>query len=112
MQHLSVERDPPAVEVAGAAPVTEEADGIDEMIPEDDADAELNPSAFVDDVAQSEVEENDADADASVAPCSLAARVHRKCARCPNSWPVDQIMNSIFEKAAPGARRFYCSPVS
>ena len=90
----------------------EEADGIDELIGGDDDDAELDPSAFGGDVAHPEAEEKDTDDVASVSPCSLAARVHRKCARCPNSWPVDQIIHSIFEKAAPGARRFYCSTVS
>ena len=90
--------------------LVEEADGIDEMIAEDDADAVLNPSALNEDVPQSEADEKDADADASVAPCSLAARVQRKCARCRNSWPVDQLMDSIF--AAPDARLFYCSTVS
>ncbi len=78
--------------------VGEEADGIDELIAADDADAELNPSAFIDDVAQPEVEEKDADDDAFVAPCSLTARVHRTCARCPNSWLVKQIINSIFQR--------------
>ena len=85
--------------------VVDEADAIDELIVGDGSD-ELNPSAFD---AQPEAEEKDTWSD-DVALCSLAARVQRKCARCPNSWLVDPIMDSVF--TAKGGRRFYCSTVS
>ena len=89
--------------------IVEEADGIDELIGDDGGD-DLDPSAFGTSVAQPEAEEKELAESEIVAPCSLAARVQRKCARCRNSWPIDQIMDSVF--AAKGARRFYCSTVS